>query len=174
MTSTTTSSLSPFATGRRRTGGLIAVVVIALLLVGWWATQPAAFPASGDTLTYTPPDPVDERRIHVDTGISPDRTVHVIAITPVYERAPDDIDERVSFHRCPTAVVGVVGPDLATYCPSPQDVEGDGLGPDDQVVLGLTVDAEPIHIDGFVVTYRSGLRVGRQHTGAAIEYTPAE
>lgn len=171
MTSTTTFSLS--ATKRRQTGGLVAIVLIALLLVGWWATQPGAFPAAGDTLAYTPPDPVDERRIHVDTGISPDRAIHIIAITPVYGRAPEDIDERVAFHRCPTAVVGVVGPDLATYCPSPQDVEGGGLGPDDQVVLRLTVDDEPIRIDGFVVTYRSGLRFGRQHTGAAVEYTPA-
>ena len=174
MTSTDTSSSSSLVMDRRRTWGFIAAVAIVLLLVGSWVTQPGAFADPGNTVGYAPADRVAQQRIHLDTGISPDRPVHVISIAPVYDQAPEDVADRVTFHRCSAAAVGVVGADLTSYCPSPQDVEGDLLGPDDQVVLGLTVDDTAIRIDGFVVTYRSGIRFGRQHTGNTVEFTPAE
>lgn len=169
MTSSITSSPTADTAGRRRPWGVIAAVAVILLFVGWWPFFPGAFGSLGNSLGLGPYADGHEGLVHVDTGIYPDRSVHVLRITPRIVEGPDDLADQVSFHWCPSGSVGAVGADLTADCPSPGPVQGATIDDDGQVVLALPIDDTAIRIEGFVVTYRSGIRFGRQQTGSTIE-----
>ena len=72
-----------------------------------------------------------------------------------------------------SAGVGFVGGDLDGYCGTASGVDGAILGvPYQQVVITIRPhETGVVHIEGFDVRYRDGLRVGTQRTGSDITIT---
>ncbi len=172
MTTSITSSPTVETTGRRRPWGVLSAVAVLLLLAGWWLFFPGTFDPTDDLTSYGPYEDGHPELIHVDARILPDRPVHVLRIRPNIVEGPEDLADLASFHWCPSGSVGVVGADLTADCPSPSPVQGATIDDDGQVVLALPIDEARVRIEGFVVTYRSGIRFGRQQTGSTIEFIP--
>lgn len=173
-----TAAVTPPTTTQERAGdrsrrlAIIVGTAAVALAAGWWLLFAGAFGPSGNDMTYRPYEGQQEELLHIDTGLSPGRTVHILRITPRIVEGPEHLADQVSFAVCPSGSVGMVGGDLTTFCPSPRPIEGATLGEGDQVVLAVPIDEARIRIDGFVVTYRSGTRFGHQRTGANFEFIP--
>jgi hypothetical protein len=158
---------------RYRDWRLWAAVAVFAAVLAWWFTQARAFAPYADVLAVGGDElPVGEP-VHVDTGVYPDGLVEVISIEPVIA-AGKLID--VSLKLCnggPRGGVGNFIGDLHPVCATPRPLVGATLGRHgEQSVMSFTVaEPGPVRIEGFVVTYRTGSRFGRQHTGAAMEWS---
>ncbi len=164
----------------------ITLAFLAICGVSWWLTNPATF----DGGSYSTLTPVGFGPLATDIGDLPDTNdgtryvpvvVSIESVSPVL--APEDrarVD--VTFVLCrPTRDsnrIMTAGPsDLQQWCAEvrPFTAGSSVEVPTWQVLAVLSPrDDQPLTVHGYVVTYRDGLRAGRQHLGPQVDLNSAE
>ena len=148
---------------------LVALLAaVALTAAAWWLLTPGAFGPPGSRFGL---DLEVGQPAVVGTGLFPSRDVVVVGVEPV---SPPPPGVSVTFHGCPTVSLGAARGELETVCGKVRDVEGLALLDDPHPPWHVVARIEfskpgSYETNGFVVTYRDGLRRGRQTSGVGVE-----
>ena len=163
-------SLPPARRPARRRRLLVALLAAAgaVTAAAWWLVTPDAFgpPSSRLGLDVELGQPAV-----VGTALFPSRDIVIVGIEPA---TPPPHGMTVTFHGCSTLSMGAARGDLATVCGEVRDVKGLVLQADNSSpwhVVARMEFSQPgsYETKGFVVSYRDGLRRGRQTSGMGVK-----
>jgi len=151
------------------------VAVLAVLAGAWWETHPSVFPAYGNGagITNRVGDPALFGLTFPVVRDQPGR-IHILAVTPHLGPAPPGAT--VTAMHCVGGNIGVdrgrVRASCHTFGPAAGSTLIVGPGTHDQLILVVrSPQVGDVVVTGATVTYRDGVRFGRQHIGMATTAT---
>jgi hypothetical protein len=169
----------PSAGARARRPVPRRLLLVGLLAAGglaagvWWLLTPAVFgpPGSLSGLGVELGQPAV-----VGTGLFPSHEVVIVGVEPA---TPPPPGVTVTFHGCSNLPLGAARGELETACGKVRDIEGlpleaDGKGPWHVVARIEFSEPGTFKTNGFVVSFRDGLRRGRQTSGVGVEISAPE
>ncbi len=157
-------------TRRRIRIGFAALLVVAALIGGaWWETHPAVYPDySGDVAILNKVGQPALFAVTYPTVRDRPGEVHVLATAAHVTSAPPGSKLNVEVVYCAHGHVGVGRGSLAKSCGWYRSAAGStqqlGRGAEGQLLLVVSCNRPgKVVVDGMTVTYRDGIRFGRQH-----------